>query len=48
MPVVNTPTRIDTRQVFENGRIAINDADIVVWVQFGLQHIPRVEDFPVI
>ena len=23
------------------------DADIVVYVQFGLQHVPRVEDFPV-
>ncbi|KAF8461011.1 copper amine oxidase [Kalaharituber pfeilii] len=23
------------------------DTDIVVWVQFGLNHIPRIEDFPV-
>ena len=23
------------------------DADVVVWVQFGLQHVTRVEDFPV-
>ncbi|KAF2662264.1 copper amine oxidase-like protein [Lophiostoma macrostomum CBS 122681] len=23
------------------------DEDIVVWVQFGLNHIPRIEDFPV-
>ena len=21
--------------------------DIVVWIQFGLNHIPRIEDFPV-
>lgn len=25
----------------------ISNEDIVVWVQFGLQHIPRIEDFPV-
>ena len=25
----------------------IVDSDIVVYVQFGLQHIPRIEDFPV-
>ncbi len=25
----------------------ITDEDIVVWVQFGLQHVPRTEDFPV-
>ena len=23
------------------------DADIVVWVQFGINHVPRIEDFPV-
>jgi primary-amine oxidase len=23
------------------------DDDIVVWVQFGINHIPRIEDFPV-
>jgi primary-amine oxidase len=23
------------------------EEDIVLWIQFGLQHIPRVEDFPV-
>ncbi|KAI9752270.1 MAG: COPII coat Sec23p-Sfb3p heterodimer component [Chaenotheca gracillima] len=23
------------------------DTDIVVWVQFGINHIPRIEDFPV-
>ncbi|KAI1390612.1 copper amine oxidase [Hypoxylon trugodes] len=25
----------------------VEDEDIVVWVQFGLNHIPRIEDFPV-
>ncbi|KAK6077890.1 copper amine oxidase [Seiridium cupressi] len=25
----------------------ISNEDIVVWVQFGLQHVPRIEDFPV-
>ncbi|KIW64823.1 hypothetical protein PV04_09730 [Phialophora macrospora] len=25
----------------------VKDEDIVVWVQFGLNHIPRIEDFPV-
>ncbi|WYZ43571.1 hypothetical protein EsH8_VII_000007 [Colletotrichum jinshuiense] len=25
----------------------ITEEDIVVWVQFGLQHVPRAEDFPV-
>jgi len=23
------------------------DTDIVVWVQFGINHVPRIEDFPV-
>jgi primary-amine oxidase len=23
------------------------DDDIVVWVQFGMNHVPRIEDFPV-
>jgi primary-amine oxidase len=23
------------------------DDDIVVWVQFGINHVPRIEDFPV-
>ena len=23
------------------------DEDIVVWLQFGLQHVTRIEDFPV-
>lgn len=26
---------------------SIVDEDIVVWVQFGINHIPRIEDFPV-
>ncbi|OTB08229.1 hypothetical protein M426DRAFT_317341 [Hypoxylon sp. CI-4A] len=26
---------------------SVEDEDIVVWVQFGLNHIPRIEDFPV-
>jgi len=25
----------------------VRDTDIVVWVQFGLNHVPRIEDFPV-
>lgn len=25
----------------------VKDTDIVVWVQFGINHIPRTEDFPV-
>ncbi|KFX92647.1 hypothetical protein V490_05258 [Pseudogymnoascus sp. VKM F-3557] len=25
----------------------VEDKDIVVWVQFGINHVPRVEDFPV-
>lgn len=25
----------------------VQDDDIVVWVQFGINHIPRIEDFPV-
>jgi primary-amine oxidase len=25
----------------------VKDTDIVVWVQFGINHIPRIEDFPV-
>jgi len=28
-------------------RDPVTDADIVVWVQFGINHIPRLEDFPV-
>ena len=26
---------------------SVKDEDIVVWVQFGINHIPRIEDFPV-
>lgn len=25
----------------------VTDDDIVVWVQFGINHVPRIEDFPV-
>ena len=25
----------------------VKDEDVVVWVQFGINHIPRIEDFPV-
>ncbi|KAI9739724.1 MAG: hypothetical protein M1834_006443 [Cirrosporium novae-zelandiae] len=25
----------------------VDDSDIVVWVNFGINHIPRIEDFPV-
>ena len=25
----------------------VKDDDIVVWIQFGINHIPRIEDFPV-
>ncbi|KAA8566226.1 hypothetical protein MFRU_019g01260 [Monilinia fructicola] len=25
----------------------VQDEDIVVWVQFGINHVPRIEDFPV-
>jgi primary-amine oxidase len=28
-------------------RDKVVDEDIVVWVQFGMQHVPRIEDFPV-
>jgi len=26
---------------------SVVEEDIVLWIQFGLQHIPRIEDFPV-
>lgn len=26
---------------------SVLDEDIVVWIQFGLNHVPRIEDFPV-
>ncbi|KAL2851248.1 copper amine oxidase [Aspergillus pseudodeflectus] len=29
------------------GKDDVVDEDIVVWVQFGMNHIPRIEDFPV-
>jgi primary-amine oxidase len=25
----------------------VKDTDVVVWVQFGINHVPRIEDFPV-
>lgn len=25
----------------------VEDEDVVVWVQLGLNHVPRIEDFPV-
>lgn len=28
-------------------RESVKDADLVLWLQFGINHIPRVEDFPV-
>ncbi|KAI9723695.1 MAG: hypothetical protein M1812_000995 [Candelaria pacifica] len=30
-----------------NRKDNVQDTDIVVWVQFGMNHIPRAEDFPV-
>lgn len=30
-----------------HGRDPVVDEDIVVWLQFGMNHVPRVEDFPV-
>jgi primary-amine oxidase len=30
-----------------NRKDNVLDKDIVVWVQFGINHVPRVEDFPV-
>jgi primary-amine oxidase len=30
-----------------NRKDNVKDTDIVVWVQFGINHIPRIEDFPV-
>ncbi|KAI9707103.1 MAG: hypothetical protein M1836_000063 [Candelina mexicana] len=30
-----------------NRKDNVTDTDIVVWVQFGMNHIPRIEDFPV-
>jgi primary-amine oxidase len=25
----------------------VKDTDVVIWVQFGINHVPRIEDFPV-
>ena len=30
-----------------NRKDDVKDQDIVVWVQFGINHVPRIEDFPV-
>lgn len=30
-----------------NRRDQVKDTDLVVWIAFGINHIPRVEDFPV-
>lgn len=30
-----------------NRRDNVDEKDIVVWVQFGINHVPRIEDFPV-
>lgn len=30
-----------------NRRDGVENEDIVVWVQFGINHVPRIEDFPV-
>ncbi|KAK6365096.1 hypothetical protein LTS17_011574 [Exophiala oligosperma] len=32
---------------FAARRDSVKDQDIVVWVQFGINHVPRIEDFPV-
>jgi len=32
---------------FADRKDNVLDEDIVVWVQFGINHIPRIEDFPV-
>lgn len=32
---------------FANRRDNVVDEDIVVWVQLGINHVPRIEDFPV-
>lgn len=34
-------------RAWANRHDGVEDEDVVVWVQFGLQHVPRVEDFPV-
>ncbi|KAI9801717.1 MAG: hypothetical protein M1833_002399 [Piccolia ochrophora] len=30
-----------------NRKDNVRDVDMVVWVQFGMNHIPRIEDFPI-
>ncbi|KAJ5108251.1 copper amine oxidase [Penicillium angulare] len=32
---------------WSNDKHNVVDEDIVVWVQFGINHVPRIEDFPV-
>jgi len=32
---------------FADRKDDVKDKDIVVWVQFGINHVPRIEDFPV-
>jgi primary-amine oxidase len=34
-------------RTWSSQRDAVVDDDIVVWVQFGINHVPRIEDFPV-
>jgi primary-amine oxidase len=34
-------------RTWANRKDNVLDEDIVVWVQFGINHIPRIEDFPV-
>ncbi|KAI5793727.1 copper amine oxidase [Peziza echinospora] len=37
----------DGVRTYASRKDPVADEDIVVWVQFGLNHIPRIEDFPV-
>jgi primary-amine oxidase len=32
---------------FADRKDNVKDEDLVVWVQFGINHVPRIEDFPV-
>ncbi len=32
---------------FANRKDDVLDTDVVIWVQFGINHVPRIEDFPV-
>ena len=32
---------------FADRKDNVLDTDLVVWVQFGINHVPRIEDFPV-